>query len=582
MAKTLSVDEKNVMEFLRDGATNSFLIPDYQRKYDWDTDNVNLLFDDLKEFSESQNNNGTDDKYFLGTIVSWINDVTGEREIIDGQQRIISLLMLLRAIYTKLSAQEARSDDVNERLKEIQTTIWRRLNKGSTKVDYGKNYIRSESIDDGYKDSLQSILTTGRAASTSKRDTYSINYKLLQGKYDELYRRDQSLAEWFIYYTLQQTIIFSIEAATRDTALTIFSTINDRGKSLSDIDIVRSKIYGSLNKEQRKSFNEGWSNIVGRLQNMDETMDDILENYMYYVRALNGDTNQTSKGLKNYFSQEQLNALKDKDILRTLDRIVDFWSAVNKLEPIDDEPWSEDNNILQLFDVMQKFKNYSWRSAAVVYYLTHVAEPDFRQNFLLFLRKLFSQYMPLYILNASRTFLRPKILRLNIEVIKSNHPKFDFQETGDNDLSSPVNINRLKQNIISQTDATLRKILLKLAAYSRDEQTDLLPRNFEIEHILPKQWYATYSNKGYTKEKFDEYVEQIGNLTPLEKKLNRKLSNAPFARKKEFYLESSIAMTQELINEPDEWTPDTIAIRSDKLAESLIELWQKWSDDYDQ
>ncbi|MBQ9478041.1 MAG: DUF262 domain-containing protein [Selenomonadaceae bacterium] len=581
MAKTLSVDEKSVMEFLRDGATNSFLIPDYQRKYDWDTDNVNLLFDDLKEFAENQNNNGTDDKYFLGTIVSWINGA-GEREIIDGQQRIVSLLMLLRAIYTKLSTQEARSDDVNERLKEIQTTIWRRLNKGSTKVDYGKNYIRSESIDDGYKDSLQSILTTGRAASKNKRDAYSINYKLLQSKYDELYRRDQSLAEWFIYYTLQQTIIFSIEAATRDTALTIFSTINDRGKSLSDIDIVRSKIYGSLNKEQRKSFNEGWSNLVSRLQNMDETMDDILENYMYYVRALNGDTNQTSKSLKNYFSQEQLNALKDKDIIRTLDRIVDFWSAVNKLEPIDDEPWSEDNNILQLFDVMQKFKNYSWRSAAVVYYLTHVTEPDFRQNFLLFLRKLFSQYMPLYILNASRTFLRPKILKLDIEVIKSSHPKFDFQETGDNDLSSPVNINRLKQNIISQTDATLRRILLKLAAYSRDEQTELLPRNFEVEHILPKQWYATYSNKGYTKEKFDEYVEQIGNLTPLEKKLNRKLSNAPFARKKEFYIDSSIAMTRELIDEPDEWTPDTIAIRSDKLAESLIELWQKWSDDYDQ
>ena len=190
--------------------------------------------------------------------------------------------------------------------------------------------------------------------------------------------------------------------------------------------------------------------------------------------------------------------------------------------------------------------------------------------------------MPLYILNASRTFLRPKILKLDIEVIKSSHPKFDFQETGDNDLSSPVNINRLKQNIISQTDATLRRILLKLAAYSRDEQTELLPRNFEVEHILPKQWYATYSNKGYTKEKFDEYVEQIGNLTPLEKKLNRKLSNAPFARKKEFYIDSSIAMTRELIDEPDEWTPDTIAIRSDKLAESLIELWQKWSDDYDQ
>ena len=540
-----------------------------------------MLFDDLKEFSEIQNTNGTDDKYFLGTIVSWIN-ADGEREIIDGQQRIISLLMLLRAIYTKLSTQEFHSDDVNERLKEIQTTIWRRLNKGSTKVDYGKNYIRSESIDDGYKDSLQFILTNGKAASTNKRDTYSTNYKLLQEKYNDLYRRDQSLAEWFIYYTLQQTIIFSIEAATRDTALTIFSTINDRGKSLSDTDIVRAKIYGSLDKEQRKSFNEGWSNLVGRLKNMDETMDDILENYMYYVRALNGDTNQTSKSLKNYFSQERLNQLKDKNILHTLDRIVDFWSAVNKLESIDDEPWSEDNNILQLFDVMQKFKNYSWRSAAVVYYLTHVTEPDFRRNFLLFLRKLFSQYMPLYILNASRTFLRPKILRLDVEVIRSNHPKFDFQATGDNDLSSHDNINRLKRNIIFQTDNTLRKILLKLAAYSYDEQTELLPKDFNVEHILPQRWYSAYSNKGYTKEKFEEYVEQIGNLTLLEKKLNQKLSNAWFERKKEFYLESSIAMTRELIDEPDEWTPDTIAIRSDKLAESLIELWQKWSDDYDQ
>ena len=70
MSKTLSVDEKNIREFLQSGGINTFLIPDYQRKYEWGKDEIDMLFDDLSEFTRTVMKNKSDDTYFLGTIVS--------------------------------------------------------------------------------------------------------------------------------------------------------------------------------------------------------------------------------------------------------------------------------------------------------------------------------------------------------------------------------------------------------------------------------------------------------------------------------------------------------------------------------
>ena len=97
VATTIEVNKQSVKQLLETGKEKKFVIPEYQRPYAWSDEQIQTLFDDLAEYT----GNNTESTYFLGTIVAYENE-NGEQEIIDGQQRITSLFLLLRAIYTKL------------------------------------------------------------------------------------------------------------------------------------------------------------------------------------------------------------------------------------------------------------------------------------------------------------------------------------------------------------------------------------------------------------------------------------------------------------------------------------------------
>ena len=98
----LSDNKQSVKVLLMSGIQHAFLIPEYQRPYAWTFDQVDTLFSDIWDFTESTGGPEREATYFLGSIVSFINE-KGEQEIIDGQQRITSLFLLLRAIYEKLT-----------------------------------------------------------------------------------------------------------------------------------------------------------------------------------------------------------------------------------------------------------------------------------------------------------------------------------------------------------------------------------------------------------------------------------------------------------------------------------------------
>lgn len=120
MTTSINVDKRSVKQLLETGKNKRFIIPEYQRPYAWSDEQIQVLFDDLTEYTlnttEDENNT-----YFLGTIVSYEND-NKEQEIIDGQQRITSLLLLLRAIYTKLQSGGPETSFLKS---QIEPTIWK-------------------------------------------------------------------------------------------------------------------------------------------------------------------------------------------------------------------------------------------------------------------------------------------------------------------------------------------------------------------------------------------------------------------------------------------------------------------------
>ena len=95
----LNIDQKTIKELLSNKHSD-FLIPDYQRPYAWSEDECATLWDDLFAFAfpndDSEQFNSASDEYFLGPIVTFKND-NEKLEIIDGQQRLTTIMLLLRA-----------------------------------------------------------------------------------------------------------------------------------------------------------------------------------------------------------------------------------------------------------------------------------------------------------------------------------------------------------------------------------------------------------------------------------------------------------------------------------------------------
>ena len=101
MPTTIEVNKQSVEALLGSGKSKPFVIPEYQRPYAWTDEQVETLFEDLWDFTATSGGTERESSYFLGSVVSYENE-DGEQEIIDGQQRITSLFLLLRAIYDKI------------------------------------------------------------------------------------------------------------------------------------------------------------------------------------------------------------------------------------------------------------------------------------------------------------------------------------------------------------------------------------------------------------------------------------------------------------------------------------------------
>ena len=144
MATSIEVNKQSVKELLESGKKNAFVIPEYQRPYAWKEEHIVTLFNDLKEFTENQQEKDDEKEgsYFLGTIVSFEND-KGEQEIIDGQQRLTSLFLLLRAIYSKLQTNDTKSKEEKNFIGQIEPTIWKQ-DKMTGSVDYSKVLMSSK------------------------------------------------------------------------------------------------------------------------------------------------------------------------------------------------------------------------------------------------------------------------------------------------------------------------------------------------------------------------------------------------------------------------------------------------------
>lgn len=229
----INVNKQTVLQLLTSGQDIPFVIPEYQRPYSWSDDEIITLFDDLWEFSVERTQPDGAKNYFLGCVVSY--EENGERQIIDGQQRITSLFLLLRAVFSMLEKDDNQTDEVKNFISKIKPALWKE-NEMTGKEDRSNILLRSEVVTDSGNEILRRILETG-VADFKAKDNYSKNYNKFISLYEEKALTSGMQLFHFVLALLNYSILLPITADDQETALTIFNTLNNRGLPLSDADI---------------------------------------------------------------------------------------------------------------------------------------------------------------------------------------------------------------------------------------------------------------------------------------------------------------------------------------------------------
>lgn len=566
MATSINVNKQCVSDLLKSGRTKPFIIPEYQRPYAWTSEQAEDLFEDIWEFATTIGGLYKNGTYFLGSIVSFENEEM-EQEIIDGQQRITSLFLLLRAIYTKLM----NGDDINTEaaqnfIKKIEPAIWREDNL-TGKVNYTDTLITSKVVDNNGNEILKNILQTG-IADPKLNDNYSKNYILFQDLYNKRCAESPLKVYDFIFALLNQAILLPISADSQDTALTIFSTLNNRGLPLSDADIFKAKLYNNLPNEDKEEFISQWKALDREATEAKESIQQLFYYFMFYLRAKEGDVSSTTPGVRKYYSHDKFKRLFSCNIMQELRTMLNLWKVINTNQDVPEETWDNNQSIRKALDTLTSYPNEFWKYPVVTYYLSHRTKENFDNNFLLFLNKLSGELMTRFLMFPTINVVKSDIMKLNAKIINDTHPTFNFRSIDKEGLKNTIIIPH--RNIV--------RMLLKVYAYNH--QNCLLPDNWQIEHILPQKWQTTFFPDTDT-DTVNAMIEHIGNKTPFERKLNIVASNGYFKEKQAKYIESKIEVTRILVTSiENDWTLGNISHRDDIIVTEILELLNKWDNEY--
>ena len=234
--KAIHATPKDVRKVFSD----SYIVPDFQRRYSWELEHCETLWDNITDFHEQVNGVNDEEKYFLGNIVVHPT-INGKYAVIDGQQRLTTLLLLIKALHTRAGTFGAL-----ENCLRIQDKLTEKLTdelRVHTEVIYKDADTLKEIILDTVKDTDNSNL--------------AVNYRFFIEKIDEWRQENGNGSEdfdKFISTLLYRIVLLPIECGSEDDALTIFETLNNTGKPLTDADIFKAKLYRSVPKEQQASF----------------------------------------------------------------------------------------------------------------------------------------------------------------------------------------------------------------------------------------------------------------------------------------------------------------------------------------
>lgn len=346
---------------------------------------------------------------------------------------------------------------------------------------------------------------------------------------DEFIRRYPAYCAHLPARIMYNCILLPIEAETQDTALRIFSTLNDRGLPLSDSDIFKAQFYKYYSgKGQKDRFITKWKALETLCESIfhpisGTPMDEIFTRYMYYERAKQGIKSSTTEALRKFYERNSYALLKNDQTFENLIDLADFWNDVQN-QSID----RFSDRILRKLFVLNYAPNSMWTYFVSVYYMTNRADNGLLEDeaFYQFLNRTIAFVWAYAVTNPGVNALRTPLFAEMINIVEGKSVTFnDF-------LFHTQQLQNAFQNYVFSNNRAITKSMLTWWAYQDPKQELLSPEVIlEIEHI-----YARNRQEKEHSLSNPRNVESLGNKALLEKRINIRASDYRFSDKKKYYV----------------------------------------------
>ncbi len=553
MAK-VEVELKKLHQILVD-SEYFYQVPDYQRPYVWDKDHLGALIDDLV----GSYTNNKEDEYFCGSIVIAENQKDKRWDVVDGQQRLTSFIILactILKLYKNSLGQKSkafikesihdRHDEEKERLKFLTAQNYNNIfeNTVLNHLEFEYNIKKSE-------------LNKKFEENTYLRNAYYFKELLNESMENGSISDIDDFVKWFYEHIVLTRII----CFDQDSAMQIFQVLNDRGQPLSPIDILRSNLMQEIKQdsEKRKDFITTWDKLVEAcksIEGIDIDLEDFFNMYLEYADP-SASKKRADKGLKKVFKDSK------KDACEFIYGVSTFMKSYTDLLK------KQDRYIYLLRYLPSRY----W--ASILTTALYVKYPDFDA-----LKKLLvSYYYQTWIAGGTTTRIKQTSINI-IKNVKSNKGIKTIQDLILNNIDSHNTFKQYHDNLWDSSSVYpsnwVRPVLSLANYFMTDEEKPnfiVMEAETQVEHVLPQspkrgsQW-----NADFDKEKKEEWVNNIANLTLLKRKKNAKALNGDFDEKRKIYggkdtskVISCYDITKELYRDYKKWDEKSLQKRYDFL-----------------
>ena len=533
-------------------------IPKFQRDYSWEAEHWDDLWQDIRALLADEDN-----EHYMGYLVLQTSN-NKEFQIIDGQQRLTTMSLLILSTLNCLKELVDSGIEAENNLKRKDSLLNSYIGYVDPVTLISNNKLKlNRNSDDYYKQHLVLLkelpLRNTNSSEKQMRECFNWYYDRIKKEFNT----GESLAA-FIDNIVDKLFFTVIEVTDQLNAFKVFETLNARGVQLSSADLLKNYLFFVVDEtkphnSEIEELENIWSKIVGKLG--EQKFEDYLR---YYWNSIN-----KSVGKKNLFKNVKGN-IKSKEqvfeLIRNLNDTADLYLAIQNPE---DEFWRDKPDIrkslkeLKLFQIRQI--NSLFLSA-----LRNLEVENFKKlakicSVISFRYNIIGGLNP----NAQEDVYNTVALKI------SSNKRFevaDFQTIYVSDLNFENDFSTKEFRNTTRNHKIVKYILSKIEVYQHKNEIDPESDLFTIEHILPENADDTWGN--FTFEEINRSVYRMGNLTLLERKLNREAGQKGYVEKKVLFAQSNSELTKTLPDNFNTWNEDKLAARQRELAKHAKAIWK--------